>query len=437
MPQPAPKRSRPTLAESGIPLRKRGRPSKAATGSVGRKITQSKDLAPLIPPARITEFALHDRGIAMLPVFRPVRTDNDPTDLASWLASTRQGTDLKGYAVRMPVLSDKRLGCDIELAVVCPTPVGAAEEDLLVVLHSIGVQGARRERGKRLDVTGSLLDPGSAAYVRAREAFEPEDAGITTEYLTGSRDETVIGGPLYRIRCSRTTLVREWRNRDDGDAPLQLMRSLQRLAAISYFARRVGYGVNTSDAWGGMRLLRFKFTEGASDGRDLTIWFSERLTQAMLGFVGPDGSRDRNGHVRLNLEERFALPRGTPRLLHRYVSVTCWEREEGKKRGRPSKRKPQQVTATRDYTIDHLVEALWGPCDPTRDKGDRRDKRKPVVDALVEIGRLPGWAIREDPIKKTIVVTRKVGVDEVDGEQGTLDLLKPAASLTLAENSLP
>lgn len=444
-------------AHDDVPRRRPGRPAKPKAGLMARAMQREKEAGAKAKAAlseRMTEYAFQDAGFGKLPIFRPTAPEQaSEIDLlfdnaSTGLTDTVTSVALNGYAVRLPGLTikDKTLadegypdGLPIALVAICPFGASIADEDLLMVLLCLGVLGSSdKQRAKLLDMSSQFVLSRSAEARETDSQFEVDFANhlhheIVAEFVRGgAQDQSVVEGHRFRIRCRTEILLREWLGRSDLYASVQLRRSLARLSSISYLARRAGG--NAYGEWGGLKLLRYAINPEAHDGRDLTVEFSPRLVVAMFGLVTNENKRVRNAYARMNLRERFALPRGIPRRLHSLLSVEVWEQRKRPRRGRPSKIQ----TATREFHPDPLVDAIWGPPEEAsrrRRRADRvemerqdalhllRSRRQDLMQAFLEIARLPGWSISENPISGTIKVTRAFGADEDD--EGQPDLVLP------------
>lgn len=429
-------------ATRSAPARSPGRPAKAKAGALASALQGAKAKAKPRLPERITEYALQDAGIGRMPIFRPMPLD-ETSEVDRFLYETGVDAPLSvgftGYAVRLPgvFVRDKALaeqgypdGLPISLVAICPFGASVADEDLLFLLLCFAALGSsNRPRGRMLDVFSQFVLSQSPEAMASDDAFQidvkPHLADeVVSEFIQGGRqDQSVVEGHRLLIRCRSEILLREWLGRSDSYAAMQLRRSLGRLGAISYLARRMGG--NALGEWGGLKLLRYEHDYNATDGRDLTVEFSPRLTCAMFGLVSAEGQRVRNAYARINLRERFSLSRGLPRTLHRLLSVEVWEPQSKSGRGRPKK---GVTIAQRDYYLDPLVEALWGPVEeetrrrrrrkprPEIDAIEReeaqtllRGRRRNVTEALVEIAtKLPGWKITEHPLSGRITVEREM-----------------------------
>lgn len=389
----------PTIAKRGP-----GRPRGAVRGYLAKAL----EAAPAIQTAeRITAYALHDAALGSMAIFRPGQVEEGRTP-GQFLDTGANSVDISGYIVRLPRLIDKRHEVPLEMAVVVPTRVGYVEEDLLLCLLSVAAAGTitGSTLSKLLMADGEMIVPTSEGYREEQLLFQPAPP-LIHEYVSNTPDLSVVTGPFFRVRVPSSTVLRQWRGRDNVRVLEAMLRSLERLAMISYYVRRADG--NTGRQWGGLGLLRFSYDPTAADGRDLTVSFPERLVIAMLG-VEINGELKRNRYSRIELSERFALNLATARLLHRQLSIAVWK--EDKTAGQPRRRGPkpanERIAVKDSFFTDQLVEMLWGRPVAETPIEVLRGYRKTIRDALLELAGLPDWTITEDEATGRITVRRVI-----------------------------
>lgn len=390
----------PTIAKRG-----RGRPRGAVRGHLAKALAAAK---PIETTDRLTSYALHDSVLGSMAIFRPGQMEESLTP-SQFLDAGANSADLSGYIVRLPRLIDKRHEAPLEMAVVVPTRVGYLEEDLLLCLLSVAAAGTVEGStlSKLLMADGELIVPSTPAYRREQIRFQPTPP-LVNEYTSGAPDLSVVTGPFFRIRLPSTTVLRQWRGRDNVRVLEAMLRCLERLSMISYYVRRADG--NAGSQWGGLGLLRFAYDPTAEDGRDLTVSFPERLVVAMLGFER-DGRRHRNRFTRIELSERFALCLDTARLLHRQLSIAVWKPEEqapDRARRRGPKPANERIPVFETFFLDQLIEMLWGHPVANLPAEVLRGYRKTLRDALVELAGLQDWTIDENEATGRITVRRVI-----------------------------
>lgn len=392
-----------TSAKSSLSKRPRGRPRGAARGYLTEALASAK---PRQITDRLTSFALHDAALGSMAIFRPGQKEDSPTP-SQFLDTKSASANLSGYIVRLPRLIDKRHDVPLEMAVVVPFRVGCYEEDLLLSLLCLAAAGTVEGSAlsRLLMADGELIVPETAAYEREQLNFAPIPP-LVSEYAAASPDMSVVSGPFFRVRLPSTTVLRQWRGRDNVRVLESMLSCLERLSMISYYVRRSDG--NTANQWGGLGLLRYTYDPTAQDGRDLTVSFPERLVVAMLGYE-QDGKRQRNRYTRIELAERFALGMDTARLLHRQLSIAVWKPESTAPAGRRGPNSPlDRVPVSEKFFMDQFVEMLWGQPVSSLSNEVQRGYRKTVRLALVEIAGLPDWRISENEATGKIVVQRLI-----------------------------
>lgn len=327
----------------------------------------------------MAEFALYDRGLVGARIFRPLGRG-----AGSKLDDERRVEDV--VTVHDPALGEVRI------TVVSPYPVGAKEEDLLLVL--LGLAG--------------LTNHASNRRTRAMPA-EHDDYGALVEELEASGD--CLGSSKFQLRVSPYLILRELSGPDwipNGAAYEELEPRLKRLHWIAYAAE----GMNGNKRWsrGGSRLLSYHYVESDDHERSIVITFNERLARIMLGYVDVDDpeARPRRWYAKINLVERFTLKSDLARMLHRLFSVWIDEPKGAAPRRRGTSRGPAGNALP--VRIDTLIGHLYGPR-PAADS-TLRMRRSAVRKALSELATLDAWAVEMDA-RRTMAYVRRLPQSQV------------------------
>lgn len=322
---------------------------------------------------RMAEFALHDRALVSARIFRPLGRG-----VGSKAASKERVEDVV-------TVNDPALG-QVKVTVVSPYPVGAKEEDLLLVL--LGLAGLTKDEANRRTRPLPSDHPDHGPIVQEIEA--------TGECLQSTK---------FQLRTSPYLILRELSGPDwkpNGSAYDELEPRLKRLFWISYAAE----GMNGNRRWsrGGSRLLSFHYVEGDDRERSIVITFNERLARIMLGYADPDDpeAKPRRWYAKINLGERFALKSDIARMLHRLFSVWIDEPKRSGPKRRRGRRSP--VGEALPVKVDTLIGHIYGP-DPVAEPTIRK-RRERVRKALAEIAKLEAWSVEMDEAKTMAYVRR-------------------------------
>lgn len=318
-------------------------------------------------PKRMTEFALHDPGLAKAKIFRP---------LGRGAGSKLNGKERTEDVVKF---SDPFLG-EVQLTVVATYPVGAKEEDLLLVL--IGLAGLTEETSNR----------------RARlVGVDEPDRGVIVERMR--MEDDCLPCDLYRIKASPYLILKELSADPDykpsADAYAELKPRLKRLSWIGYDAD----GIKGNRRWshGASAMLDFKLTEDS-----VIVTFNERIARVILGVPNPEtpDAKPRRWFTKINLTERFSLKSDVARILHRMFSV--WIDDPLSK-----PRRHQRPTAAEALTanVETLVEHVYGPSQAAPDR-TQRYRAKTIRDGLAEIGTLERWSVEIGTKGRQAVIQR-------------------------------
>jgi hypothetical protein len=327
-------------------------------------------------PRRMTEFALHDRGLASARIFRPLGRG------AGSKANSKERVE------DLVKVNDPFLG-EIQLTVGAFYPVGVKEEDLLLVL--LGIAGLTDEAPNR---RARLVAPG-----------EP-DHGVLVKKMRVEKD--CLPHDIYEVKASPWLILKELsadpEYKPSADAYAELQPRLKRLSWISYSAT----GVKGNGRWaqGASAMLSYSMDE---DG--VVVSFNERLARVILGVPDPEnpGGRPKRWFAKISLTERFALKSDVARILHRLLSVWIDDPLSKPKRGRKC---PAPETLT--VGVERLVEHVYGAERVT--ERPQRYRAKTVRDALGEIAALEKWAVQIDGKGRQAFVQR---LPQTSGAQQT------------------
>lgn len=374
---------------------------------------------------RLTKYSMGDFALSRVALFRP---------LGSGGSSSRQSVqDMmvsgggKAVADQMefddPCLGPVRIGFT-------SLPVGAREEDLLLVIMALaGMSGTKASPKRLVGGPRSAVDDQRDQQMLFAKAVEV----MRTE-------GDALKGSLYIIKVPQSLLVQAWRGRrGTGSDYSDLVDSMQRLMSISYTVA----GIKGNRRWtsGQSGLISFEAVEepaedqaapvskGRRPAKNLQIVLSERMARVILGWERPAPAKGRKNpdgaskhFVKVIFAERFALEGDLARLVHRYLSSVVNE---------PKTRKAVTSPAIKLSTI---TRAIWGPHpEPTlearlakrdpaaaearlaearqRHAQEVRDRRAALRElAFAPINQLAGWKIAADPEKPVddpaVIVTR-------------------------------
>ena len=326
-------------------------------------------------PSRMTEFALHDRGLASAKIFRPLGRG----------AGSKANSKVR--VEDLLKVNDPFLG-EIKLTVGAFYPVGVKEEDLLLVLLGLaGLTESAPNLRTRMVTVGA---PGHGVAVKKMRV-----------------EEDCLPHDIYEVKATPWLILKELSAdpsyHPSADAYAELEPRLKRLSWISYSAT----GVKGNGRWaqGASAMLSFSMEE---DG--VVVSFNERLARVILGVPDPEnpGLRPKRWFAKISLTERFSLKGDVARILHRLFSVWVDDPMTKPRRGRRGPA-PEALTVN----VDTLVEHVYGSDEaPLR---TRQYRAKTVRDALAEVGSLEKWSVEIGPKGRQVTVVRlpqKTGIQQ-------------------------
>lgn len=324
---------------------------------------------------RMTEYALHDRGLISAKIFRPLgRGAGSKAD------DERRTEDV--VEVRDPALGP------IRLKVLSPYPVGVKEEDLLLVL--LGLAGLTKDTANR--------------KARVLPSDHPDHGAVVKEIKA---EDDCLPCTLYQLRVSPYLLLRELSvdpsYRPSANAYSELEPRLERLSWIGYATK----GMEGNKRWsnGASRVLSFRYVEGDDKDRSIVVTFNERIARVILGYVPADDpeAKAKRWYTKISLAERFSLKSDVARILHRLFSVWIDEPKKGapKRRGGKGRGPVGEALPVR---VDTLSEHVYGGGKVS--DSTIRMRRSAIRKALGEVGALAGWSVEIDTTKTLAHIRR-------------------------------
>lgn len=336
-------------------------------------------VSPAVPEKsdRLTEFALHDRGLNSAKIFRPLGRGK------GYKAASRERTEDEVE------INDPSIGGPVHLKVVATYPVGVKEEDILLVL--LGLAGLTEN-----------------SHNRRGRAIHPDDPDYAEVARRLSTKGNCLKSVHYELKVSPFLLLRELSADPDykpsSDAYKELRPRLERLSFISYVAT----GMKGNRRWssGAENIIQYEWLEGDDDDKSITVTLNERITRVLLGYVraNDEEGRTRRWYAKISLRERFSLKSDVARILHRLFSTWIDEPVKDQK----SRRGAKGVSDPLPVGIDTLIGHVYGP-EPVPD-GTFRRRRTDVRKALGEINKLERWNIQMSQDNAMAYVTR-IAVD--------------------------
>jgi hypothetical protein len=300
----------------------------------------------------MTHYALHDPGLARARIFRP---------LGRGIAKTRKN-DLR--TDDFIEINDPHLG-KIDIKIRAALPVGAKEEDLLLVLLALaGLNDSTKKRHTH------IIFPGTEEHAKCVEEMRIEHQCIPCHY--------------YKVVTTKRIIMREMSNDDNFNPNADEYEYLKdRLERLSW----VGYTVTGKRGnrrwWSGMSAL----LKAELDEDNIAVTFNERIARVVLGihdFSNPDKPKKKQWFSKISLDERFSLRTDAAKIMHRIISV-CVDKEW-------------------TYTIESLVGQVYGYKDVAA--RTQRYRTATIRQGLEEISHLPRWSVEMDASEDAVTVRR-------------------------------
>ncbi|WP_424138816.1 hypothetical protein [Roseomonas chloroacetimidivorans] len=376
---------------------------------------------------RLTRYAMSDVALSRVAVFRPLGhgASSKRQSVADMMRTGGGAATADEIEIDDPQLGPIKVGFT-------SLPMGAREEDLLLVLMALAGMAGTKAAPRRL-IGGSR-----SARDDARDGSRLFADAVSVMRTEGDS----LRGDIYLVRVPQGLVINAWRGRKaTGRDYEDLIDSLERLQSIQYSVS----GLNGNRRWreGSSGLLSYSIIEepeaadwhsqkGEKAPKNLRVTLSERMARVILGWEPPKTPKGRGRppvdqdlqrfFVRVDLQQRFSLDGEPARLVHRYLSSIVRE----PRGARPVVSKPIKLAT--------IMRVIWGPHpEPTLDQRlarrdpdaaakalrdareqflqEIRDNRATLRNsAFAQIQALPGWHIEEvadaphdDP---AVIVTR-------------------------------